>query len=57
MDTQASPASVQPNAVHIDFPYRYSVGGLDRIGTVSCNVDERELVRTSSPSPDSRNVP
>ena len=56
MGDQASAASVEPRAVHIDFPYHYSVDGLERTGRVSCDVDERELVGKPSTSLDSRIV-
>ena len=56
MGEQASAASIEPKAVHIDFPYHYSVDGFERIGRVSCDVDERELVGKPSTSLDSRIV-
>jgi hypothetical protein len=56
MVDQASTASIEPRAVHIDFPYHYSVDGLERTGRVSCDVDERELVGKPSTSLDSRIV-
>jgi len=56
MGDQASAASVEPRAVHIDFPYHYSVDGLERTGRVSCDVDERELVGKPSTPLESRIV-
>lgn len=46
----------EPTAVHIDFPYSYSVDGLQRTGRVSCAVDHGELDRKASTSLDSRIV-
>jgi len=56
MAEQPSAASIEPRAVHIDFPYHYSVDGLQRIGRVSCDVDNGELDRQASPSLESRIV-
>jgi hypothetical protein len=56
MAEQPTAASIEPKAVHIDFPYHYSVDGLQRTGRVSCDVDDRELDRKASTSLDSRIV-
>ena len=54
MAEQPTAASIEPRPVHIDFPYSYSVDGHQRTGTVSCAVDNGELDRKASTSPDSR---
>lgn len=54
MAEQPSAASIEPKAVHIDFPYHYSVDGLQRTGRVSCDVDNGELNTKASTSLDSR---
>ncbi len=56
MGEQPSAASIEPRAVHIDFPYYYSVDGLERTGRVSCDVDNGELDGKTSRSLDSRIV-
>jgi hypothetical protein len=50
MAEQPSAAPIEPRAVHIDFPYYYSVDGLQRTGRVSCDVDKGELDGKSSTS-------
>ena len=56
MAEQPSAASIEPRPVHIDFPYSYSVDGLQRTGRVSCDLDNGELDRKASTSLDSRIV-
>jgi len=56
MAEQPSAASIEPRAVHIDFPYQYSVDGMQRTGRVCCDVDNRELDGKASTSLDSRIV-
>jgi hypothetical protein len=56
MGEQPSAAAIEPRAVHIDFPYHYSVDGLERTGRVSCDVDNGELDGKTSTSLDSRIV-
>jgi len=56
MTEQPSAASIEPRAVHIDFPYQYSVDGMQRTGRVCCDVDNRELDGKASTSLDSRIV-
>lgn len=56
MAEQPSAAAIEPRPVHIDFPYSYSVDGLQHTGTVSCDVDHRELDRKAATSLDSRIV-
>ena len=56
MAEQPSAASIEPKAVHIDFPYYYSVDGLQRTGRVSCDVDNAELDGKVSTPLDSRIV-
>jgi hypothetical protein len=51
-----SAVGIEPTAVHIDFPYYYSVDGLQRTGRVSCDVDHGELDTKASTSLDSRIV-
>ena len=51
-----SAVGIEPTAVHIDFPYSYSVDGLQCTGRVSCAVDHGELDRKASTSLDSRIV-
>jgi len=48
--------SIEPRPVHIDFPYSYSVDGVQRTGTVSCDVDNGGFYGKASPSLDSRIV-
>ena len=56
MAEQPNAASIEPRAVHIDFPYSYSVDGLQRTGRVTCEVDNGELLGKASTSLDSRIV-
>ena len=56
MAEQPNAASIEPRAVHIDFPYSYSVDGLQRTGRVTCAVDNGELLGKASTSLDSRIV-
>ncbi len=56
MADQPSAAPIQPGTVHIDFPYSYSVDGVQRTGTVSCDVDNGGFNGKASPSLDSRIV-
>ena len=56
MAEQPGTVAIEPTAVHIDFPYSYSVDGLQRTGRVSCDVDHSELDRKASTSLDSRIV-
>ena len=56
MAEQPSAVSIEPRAVHIDFPYFYSVDGLQCTGRVSCDVDNSELLGKASTSLDSRIV-
>ena len=56
MAEHPSAASIEPSAVHIDFPYHYSVDGLQRTGRVSCDLDSGELDSKASTSLDSRIV-
>jgi hypothetical protein len=56
MAEQPSAASIEPRAVHIDFPYHYSVDGLQHTGRVSCDINNRELGWKASTSLDSRIV-
>jgi len=56
MAEQPSAASIEPRAVHIDFPYHYSVDGLQRTGRISCDVANGELDKNTSTSLDSRIV-
>ena len=56
MAEQPSAASIEPMAVHIDFPYHYSVDGLQHTGRVSCDINNGELGWNASTSLDSRIV-
>jgi hypothetical protein len=56
MAEQPSAASIEPGVVHIDFPYHYSVDGLQHTGRVSCDINNRELGWKASTSLDSRIV-
>ena len=56
MAEQPSAALPEPRAVHIDFPYSYSVDGVQRTGRVSCDVVNGELDPKASTTPDSRIV-
>jgi len=56
MAEQPSAASIEPGVVHIDFPYHYSVDGLQHTGRVSCDINNRELGWKGSTSLDSRIV-
>ena len=51
-----SAVGIEPTAVHIDFPYHYSVDGLQRTGRISCDVANGELDKNTSTSLDSRIV-
>ena len=53
MAEQPSTPSIEPRAVHIDFPYHYSVDGLQRTGRVSCDINNGELGWKASTSLDS----
>ena len=56
MAEKPSTPSIEPRPVHIDFPYSYSVDGIQRTGTVSCDVDNGGLNGKAWPSLDSRIV-